>query len=240
MLFFGKVTIPETLLDCFSEIPIFEGFFEIVFLTMASSPLFPRLDSSFFLQDDVVCIAQSLLGKELFTSFDGKPCSGIITETEAYAGVTDKASHAFGGRRTARTETMYAKGGTAYVYLCYGIHHLFNVVTNQADVPHAVLIRAIFPIQGLDEILLRRKQTNLSKTTAGGPGTVASALGIKTMHSGLDLIQHPEIGIYDRGLVIPKERIKIGKRIGVEYAKEDAELPYRFWLTWDDSKNLFG
>ncbi len=93
---------------------------------MATSPIFSRLDPSFFLQEDVVDIAQSLLGKELFTSFEGETCSGIITETEAYAGVTDKASHAFGGRRTARTETMYAKGGTAYVYLCYGIHHLFN------------------------------------------------------------------------------------------------------------------
>jgi len=209
-------------------------------LAMATSPIFSRLDPSFFLQEDVVDIAQSLLGKELFTSFEGKTCSGIITETEAYAGVTDKASHAFGGRRTARTETMYAKGGTAYVYLCYGIHHLFNVVTNQADIPHAVLIRAIFPIQGVDEILNCRKQSKLSKTTSGGPGTVASALGIKTHHSGLDLTHHPEIGIYNRGLVIPKDRIKIGKRIGVDYAKEDADLPYRFWLRWEDSKSLFG
>ncbi len=114
------------------------------------------------------------------------------------------------------------------------------MVTNQADIPHAVLIRAIFPIQGVGEILNRRKQNKLSKTTSGGPGTVASALGIKTLHSGLDLTHHPEIGIYNRGLVIPKDRIKIGKRIGVDYAKEDADLPYRFWLSWEDSKSLFG
>src|SRR6185436_18626958 len=99
-----------------------------------------------------------LLGKYLFTNFDGIFTGGIITETEAYNGVVDRASHAFGGRRTARTETMYGEGGTAYVYLCYGIHSLFNVVTNKKNDPHAVLIRAIYPTEGIDQMRIRRRR----------------------------------------------------------------------------------
>ena len=108
-----------------------------------------QLPRSFYLATDVVDLARELLGKVILTEVDGLRTSAIITETEAYAGETDKASHAFGGRRTARTEVMYAQGGTAYVYLCYGIHHLFNVVTNQRDVPHAVLVRAAAPLEGI-------------------------------------------------------------------------------------------
>ena len=104
-----------------------------------------KLKREFYLREDVVQIAKELLGKVLFTNIGGKITAGIITETEAYAGITDRASHAYNNRRTARTEVMYAVGGTSYVYLCYGIHHLFNVVTNKKDIPHAVLIRAIKP-----------------------------------------------------------------------------------------------
>ena len=117
-----------------------------------------KLSADFYQRDDVLLISHELLGKVLCTNFHGKLTSGIIVETEAYAGITDKASHAYGGRRTKRTKTMYASGGTAYVYLCYGIHHLFNIVTNKENIPHAVLIRAIQPRVGIDIILQRRKK----------------------------------------------------------------------------------
>src|ERR1051326_6683267 len=120
-----------------------------------------KLQRDFYTREDVVLIAKELLGKVLFTKVEGKTTAGIITETEAYAGVSDKASHAYRGRRTARTEIMYSEGGAAYVYLCYGIHHLFNVVTNKKDVPHAVLVRAVRPFDGTPVILKRRNKSKL-------------------------------------------------------------------------------
>ena len=186
-----------------------------------------QLSKDFYLRDDVVQISKELLGKYLFTKINGKISAGIITETEAYAGITDKASHAYGNKRTARTETMYAEGGTAYVYLCYGIHHLFNVVTNKKDIPHAVLIRAIKPVEGIPTILKRRNKTKIDKTTSAGPGTVSQALGIQTKHSGLSLLTG-KIWIEDRGIKIKTTDIISGPRIGVDYAGKDAKLPYRF------------
>jgi DNA-3-methyladenine glycosylase len=186
-----------------------------------------KLPREFYLRKDVVKISKELLGKVLCTKFDGKLTSGIITETEAYAGVIDKASHAYGGRRTQRTETMFARGGTAYVYLCYGIHHLFNVVTAPENEPHAVLVRAIRPLDGIPLILERRAKEKVDKTTAGGPGTVSQALGILTKHSGTDLSGN-KIWIEDRGIKVAPKDIVAGPRVGVDYAGEDAKLPYRF------------
>lgn len=197
-----------------------------------------KLEKDFYLSEDVVQIARDLLGKYLCTKIEGKLTSGIITETEAYAGEIDKASHAFGNRRTNRTEIMFADGGVSYVYLCYGIHHLFNVVTNYKDTPHAVLIRAIKPVDGIETILKRRNiltkenvKDFLSKDKknkiAGGPGTVSQALGIKTKHTGLDLTGNV-IWIEDRGLKINKKDIIAGPRVGVDYAGEHAKWPYRF------------
>lgn len=183
-----------------------------------------KLPASFYLRDDVVAIARDLLGKVLVTRFDGGTTSGIITETEAYAGINDRASHAFAGRRTARNEPMYAAGGVAYVYLCYGIHHLFNVVTNQRDVPHAVLIRAIEPLEGTELMRARRGRAMLTTT---GPGTLTQALGIHTRHSGMDLLGDT-IHIEDRALIVPDTALTISPRIGVDYAGDDALLPYRF------------
>ncbi|MGQ0827223.1 MAG: DNA-3-methyladenine glycosylase [Bacteroidota bacterium] len=198
-----------------------------------------KLKKDFYLSENVVEISKDLLGKYLFTKIDGKITAGIITETEAYAGEIDKASHAYNNRRTNRTEIMFADGGVSYVYLCYGIHHLFNIVTNYKNVPHAVLIRAIKPIIGVKTILKRRnieptndniKQVeNGKKKIAGGPGTVSQALGIKTKHSGLDL-SGKTIWIEDRGVKINKKEIIVGPRVGVDYAGEDAKLPYRFIL----------
>ena len=195
--------------------------------------LLPR---SFYLRPDVVEVARDLLGKRLVTCFDGIVTSGIICETEAYAGVTDRASHTFGGRRTARTETMYAMGGTAYVYLCYGIHSLFNVVTNAENIPHAVLVRGIIPDEGQSTMLERSGKKKLDVRSGIGPGKVASLLGIHYSHSGLDLTagngsgQPPLIRIEDIGYHVNTDMIRTGTRIGVAYAGEDALLPYRFWL----------
>ncbi|MCX6292379.1 MAG: DNA-3-methyladenine glycosylase [Bacteroidetes bacterium] len=188
-----------------------------------------KLPISFYTRDDVVLIAKELLGKYLFTRVDGKLTGGIITETEAYEGITDRASHAFGGRRTTRTEIMYREGGTAYVYLCYGIHSLVNVVTNKKDIPHAVLIRAIRPTHGIDEMLKRRQMNGPKKNLSAGPGTLSTALGIHYSDSGKSLLGK-EIWIEDKGIVTKPASIKAGTRIGVDYAGEDAERLYRFVL----------
>lgn len=188
----------------------------------------PRtLPSSFYRRDDVVAVSRALLGKVLVSEIDGRRTAAIITETEAYAGVTDKASHAFGDRRTRRTEPMYGPGGTAYVYLCYGIHHLFNVVTGAAGVPHAVLVRAGAVHTGLQDMLERRGKRQPDRALLAGPGSLARALGITTALTGSSLLDGP-IRIEDHGLEIDEARIRVGPRIGVDYAKEDAARPYRF------------
>lgn len=186
-----------------------------------------RLTADFYTQSDVVSIARSLLGKVLMTRIDHFTCSGIITETEAYNGITDKASHAYGGRRTARTEIMYAKGGTAYVYLIYGIHSLFNVVTNEAGVPHAVLIRAIRPLDGIQAMERRRNMKCHHPKFTSGPGSLSAALGIHYSHTGLSLLGNT-IWLEDQGYKTDDQQIITGPRIGVDYAGEDALLPYRF------------
>lgn len=188
------------------------------------------LPESFYTRKDVVKIARDLLGKVVITRFDGFVTSGMITETEAYAGVDDKASHAYGNRRTVRTDIMFRKGGVAYVYLCYGIHHLFNVVTNDAEVPHAVLIRAIEPIEGIEMMLQRRKKLKLAPALTAGPGALSSALGIHALHTGKTLSGSELISIEDRGIRIAPRNIIASKRIGVDYAQEDALLPYRFYI----------
>jgi DNA-3-methyladenine glycosylase len=186
------------------------------------------LSSSYYQNENVIEIAKDLIGKTLCTKIDGRLTSGIITETEAYNGIIDKASHAFGERRTKRTETMYAKGGVSYVYLCYGIHHLFNIVTNGENIPHAVLIRAISPDRGINTILKRRKVFELKKDLCIGPGKVSEALGIKTMHDNLSLTGK-KIWLCDENIKFDRKKINVGPRIGVDYAGKDALLPYRFF-----------
>lgn len=189
-----------------------------------------KLPREFYLQADVVALARQLIGKVLYTQIDGIATAGIITETEAYAGATDKASHAYGERRTKRTETMYAQGGTGYVYLCYGIHHLFNVVTNVEGIPHAVLVRGVKPLEGIDFMRERRNFPKNEKLMAAGPGTVSQALGIKTIHDKTNLLSNT-IWIEDHSIIVPDYKINITPRIGVDYAGEDAKLPYRFLVT---------
>lgn len=187
------------------------------------------LSSDFYLRPDVVAISYELIGKVLVTNFDGQRTAGIITETEAYAGIIDRASHAWKDRRTARTEIMYGAGGYAYVYLCYGIHSLFNVVTNVIGVPNAVLIRAIRPLEGEEIMLKRAGRERPNKTFGIGPGNVSKLLGIHYSHSGLSLTDKDgKMFIEDHQIAFPKDTIKATPRIGVEYAGADAALPYRF------------
>ncbi|HSR40369.1 MAG TPA: DNA-3-methyladenine glycosylase, partial [Phnomibacter sp.] len=166
-------------------------------------------------------------GKLLVTRFDNRITVGRIVETEAYNGIIDKASHAFGGRRTTRTEIMYSSGGVAYVYFCYGMHHLFNIVTGKADVPHAVLIRALEPLEGIEVMLQRRGKTQPDHALTKGPGSVAQAMGISTLHTGLSL-QSSDLYLADDGMMYEREEVIATPRIGVAYAGEDALLPCRF------------
>ncbi len=188
-----------------------------------------KLPLSFYNRKDVVKIAKELLGKIIVTCFDGEITSGRIVETEAYAGIVDRASHSFAGKRTARNEHMYSAAGTAYIYICYGMHQMLNIVTNAKEIPDAVLIRAIEPLEGIDIMLKRTGKKTLDKTLTRGPGNVGKALGIFKHHSGLYLLDD-EIYVLDDSKKIPDEEIGISKRIGVESAGEDALLPYRFYL----------
>lgn len=190
-------------------------------------PILSKLDKAFYNRDDVVKIARMLLGKIIVTNFGGCHTSCRIVETEAYAGEIDRASHAYGGRKTARTAVMYGEPGTAYVYLCYGIHQMFNVVTGPAGMPHAVLIRAAEPMEGIDFMLARTGKVKPDSTLTRGPGNVAKALGIFTIHTGKSLASD-DFYIADDGLVIKKSSIVATPRIGVDYAGAHAELLYRF------------
>ncbi len=188
-----------------------------------------KIPHSFYLGSDVVAISKSLLGKYLFTSIDGLTTGGHIVEVEAYNGVIDKASHAFGNRITPRTQTMYQEGGIAYIYLCYGIHEMLNVVTSIEGQPHAILIRAIEPTTGIDIMLRRRNMPVLKPSITAGPGSVAKASGISRKINGISL-QSDTLWIEDRGLSFSDEEIAVVPRIGVAYAGQDALLPYRFYV----------
>lgn len=188
-----------------------------------------KLPLSYYLNQDVLFLAKDLLGKVLFTEINGDITAGIIVETEAYFGVVDKASHAYGGRRTERTETLYSQGGISYVYLCYGIHHLFNVVTSVDGEPHAVLVRAVEPLVGQEIMELRRNLPAEKPAISSGPGSAAKALGIDRSFNKKDLTEN-EIWVEDHGIRYTSEDIIAGPRIGVAYAQEDALLPWRFYV----------
>ena len=188
-----------------------------------------KLSRGYYLDEDVVAIARDLIGKTLVTNFEEGITAGIITETEAYAGIHDRASHAWGGRRTKRTEVMFGEGGIAYVYLCYGIHSLFNIVTGLENIPNAVLIRGINAIRGI-EIMRNRFAGNLPLNgRINGPGRVSRALAINTGHNGTNLTGN---NIWLENNANPQIQLKVTShcRIGIDYAGEDAFLPYRFLL----------
>jgi len=187
-----------------------------------------KLTQSYFLNSDVVSLAKQLLGCYIHTQINGNYCSGIITETEAYAGKNDKACHAHLGRFTERTKVMYENGGIAYVYLCYGIHHLFNIVTNTAGNADAILIRAAEPTEGVEHMLERRNKLKLTPQLTAGPGNFSKAFGITKQHNGLTVTEH-QIWL-SQGTSITEKDIVETTRIGIDYAEEDALLPWRFYL----------
>lgn len=193
------------------------------------SPEYDRLDAAFYRRHDVVRVAMDLLGKYLVTYIDGQRTVGMITETEAYRGPDDRACHAWNNRCTPRTRVMFEAGGLAYVYLCYGIHHLFNVVTGDEQMPHAVLIRAIEPVENIALMLARRGMKTVTPKLCSGPGTLTQALGIHSRMSGTSLLEADSpIWLEDAGIKIQPEDIIIGPRIGVDYAGVDAQRPWRF------------
>ena len=187
-----------------------------------------KLPLSFYTREDVVLIAKELLGKILVTNFNNQPTSGRIVETEAYAGELDKASHASKGK-TERTAVMFGSGGRAYVYLCYGIHQMFNIVTAKKGVPHAILIRAIEPVEGKEIMIERTGKKKWDNTIASGPGRVGKALGFHTSQCGL-LLTGDELFIADDGFRVKEKDIISSPRIGVDYAGEHAEWHYRFYI----------
>lgn len=191
-----------------------------------------KLKEDFYQRADVVKIARELLGKGLFTKIDGVITGGIIVETEAYSW-KERGCHAYGARKTSRNAIMFEKGGYAYVYLCYGIHFLFNVVTNRPDTPEAVLIRALQPLEGIDRMRFRRNINNRDLHLTSGPGKLTKALGIGRTFNGKFLLDD-EIWIEDLGTKLAKRYIEASERIGIDYAGEDARLPWRFSVKEND------
>ncbi len=185
-----------------------------------------KLSEDFYQRANVVKIARDLLGKVLFTRIDGVVTGGIIVETEAYSW-KERGCHAYGARKTPRNAVMFREGGFAYVYLCYGIHHLFNVVTNRAETPEAVLVRALEPLQGVEEMKNRRNMLQNNFHLTSGPGKLTKALGIGRSFNGKSLMDD-EIWIEDPGTKLASSRIVASERIGIDYAGEDALLPWRF------------
>ncbi|MBC8047459.1 MAG: DNA-3-methyladenine glycosylase [Fimbriimonadaceae bacterium] len=185
-----------------------------------------KLNKEFYIRTDTVKIARELLGKKLVSNINGKLTSGIICETEAYCGPEDRGCHAYNGRFTDRTKIMYAEGGVTYVYICYGIHNLFNVITHGENNPHAILIRAIEPVDGIEFILERRKG-NIFKTSLGaGPGLVSQCLGFTTKHTGISLTGE-KIWIEDAEL-IPQKNIIESARVGMNFEGRYKLIPWRF------------
>ena len=187
-----------------------------------------KLSREFYTRADVLAVARDLLGKKLVVpTRSGGRVAGLIVETEAYRGPEDRASHAFGGRRTQRTETMYGNGGTAYVYFIYGMYNQFNVVTNVADTPHAVLVRALEPVEGLDVIRRRRRGRSEYEMTSG-PGRLCIAMGIDRGLDKADLLGD-RVWI-EEGVSISPRQIARGPRIGIDYAEKWVSKPWRFWI----------
>jgi len=188
-----------------------------------------KLPRDFYTRPNVLTVARELLGRLLVAPATARArVSGIIVETEAYRGPQDRASHAYGGRRTDRTRTMYAMGGTAYVYFVYGMYHQFNVVTNLEDVPHAVLVRALEPVEGIG-LMRKRRRGRSDQSLTNGPGKLCIALGIDRKLDGADLLGD-RVWIEEGRGPIPPSAIAVGRRIGIDYAEAWVDKPWRFWI----------
>lgn len=187
-----------------------------------------KLPREFYTRGNVLHVARDLLGKLLVVPDErGRRVSGMIVEVEAYRGPEDRASHAYGGRRTRRTETMYGEGGVAYVYFVYGMYFQFNVVSNMAQVPHAILVRALEPVEGI-EIMRERRHSHPDHNLTNGPGKLCIALGIDRALNSVDLLGN-RVWLEEFQHVSPR-RIARGPRIGIDYAQEWIDKPWRFWI----------
>jgi len=188
-----------------------------------------KLSREFYTRCDTLLVARDLLGKRLVVPApDGARMAGRIVETEAYMGAEDKASHAFGNRRTARTAMMFCEGGVAYVYLIYGMYYQFNVVTGVESVPDAVLIRAVEPEEGL-ELMRSRRPVKQERNLTSGPGKLCAAFGINRSYNGADLLGE-QLWIEQGARDVKPNEIVAGPRIGIAYAEEFVEKPWRFWV----------
>lgn len=189
---------------------------------------FIKLPREFYTRASVLVVARELLGKLLVVpARNGTRLSGKIVEVEAYRGPEDRAAHSFGGRRTRRTETMYGTGGTAYVFFVYGMYNQFNVVTNAAETPHAVLIRAVEPVEGI-ELMRKRRRGQSDHNLTNGPGKLCIAFGIDRKLDAADLLGN-KVWLEDAARV-PRSQIASGPRVGIDYAGEWKDKPWRFWV----------
>ena len=201
---------------------------------LKSAPRGARLGRDFYTRADTLGVARELLGKRLVVpSASGERVSGRVVEVEAYLGVGDRAAHSYGGRRTRRTETMYAAGGTAYVFFVYGMHHQFNVVTGPAGLPHALLVRAVEPEEGI-ELMRARRPVSKERELTSGPGKLCRALGLDLTFDGEDLTEGSRAWLEETGVEFEPGEIASGPRIGVAYAAEDALKPWRFWVAGNE------
>jgi len=191
-----------------------------------------KLPDSFYRRTNVVKIARELLGKVLFTNVNGIITAGMIVETEAYSW-KEKGCHAYGAKKTNRNAVMFERGGHTYVYLCYGMHYLFNIVTNEANIPEAVLIRAVQPVHGINEMMIRRGKLKNEFHLTSGPGKLTKALGIDRKLNGKFLMDD-EVWVEDAGRRVSSRDILVSPRIGIDYAGADAHLPWRFTLNGND------
>lgn len=195
-----------------------------------------KISREFYTREDTLKIAEDLLGKFLVVpGAGGERVSAMIVETEAYLGAIDKAAHSYGNRRTKRTETMFAVGGTVYIFFIYGMYFQFNIVVGEIGTPHAILIRAVEPVENIGIMRERRRAKSKNpdskmpdKNLTSGPGKLCIALGIDRSFNGADLLGE-KVWLED-GEKLAKNKIAAGKRIGIDYAEEYAEKPWRFWI----------
>lgn len=188
-----------------------------------------KLPLSFYRRNDAVLVARELLGKHVFSRIDGELTGGVIVETEAYQGPEDRGSHAYNHRKTARNEIMYNAGGVAYMYICYGIHDMLNVVTGEDGISHAVLIRAVEPLIGIEVMRERRQVFNDDTRLCRGPGSLAKALGLVKAHNGIDLLEDT-IWIEDRNELVIDSEIVASARVGMNFDGPYKTIPWRFYI----------
>ncbi|GLR16785.1 DNA-3-methyladenine glycosylase [Portibacter lacus] len=186
------------------------------------------LPRSFYEGEDILEISKSLLGKKLCSDIGGQFTSGIIVETEAYKAPEDKASHAFGNKVTPRTVTMFSPPGTGYIYIIYGMYHLFNVITGPEGTAHCILIRAVEPLDGQDVMLERRGKPSMIKAVTNGPGKFSIAMGMHKKYDATDLTISSDIWIETGWPELSEEEILVGPRVGMSTAEECSNWPYRF------------